>query len=181
MDLTLVEWLFSMTLLRGAVTSLAIRRGTGQMFSVSSDRTLKVWSLDDMAYVDTLFGQGLTLLSQHDQFCSGHCTGMTVTAALIIPFGDLNYCVDSTQLKRYEPHMSPRHHAILPAQLEGAYAASFKRQLSATGSSVYGLILRHQSDVMAVAPQRKERVVTVGRDRTCRFWKVAEDSQLIFR
>ena len=80
---------------RGAVTSLAIREGTGQMFSVSTDRTLKVWSLDDMAYVDTLFG--------------------------------------------------------------------------------------HQSDVLAVAPQRRERVVTVGRDRTCRFWKVAEDSQLIFR
>ena len=80
---------------RGAVTSLAIRDGTGQMFSGSTDRTLKVWSLDDMAYVDTLFG--------------------------------------------------------------------------------------HQSDVVCVAPQRRERVVTVGRDRTCRFWKVAEDSQLIFR
>jgi hypothetical protein len=37
------------------------------------------------------------------------CTVMTVTAALIIPFGDLNYRVDSNQLKRYEPHMSPRH------------------------------------------------------------------------
>ena len=80
---------------RGAVTSLALRDGTGQLFSGSADRTLKVWSLDDMAYVDTLFG--------------------------------------------------------------------------------------HQSEVMCVAPQRRERVVTVGRDRTCRFWKVAEDSQLIFR
>ena len=80
---------------RGAVTSLALRDGTGQLFSGSADRTLKVWSLDDMAYVDTLFG--------------------------------------------------------------------------------------HQSEVVCVAPQRRERVVTVGRDRTCRFWKVAEDSQLIFR
>ena len=77
------------------MTSLALRDGTGQLFSGSADRTLKVWSLDDMAYVDTLFG--------------------------------------------------------------------------------------HQSEVMCVAPQRRERVVTVGRDRTCRFWKVAEDSQLIFR
>jgi ribosomal RNA-processing protein 9 len=80
---------------RGSVTSLAIRQGTGQLFSASADKTLKVWSLDDMAYVDTLFG--------------------------------------------------------------------------------------HQSDVVAVHSQRRERVVTVGRDRTCRFWKVAEDSQLIFR
>jgi hypothetical protein len=34
-----------------------------------------------------------------------------LTAALIIPFGDLNYRVDSNQLKRYEPHMSPVTHS----------------------------------------------------------------------
>ena len=78
-----------------AWTSLALRDGTGQLFSGRRTAHAQVWSLDDMAYVDTLFG--------------------------------------------------------------------------------------HQSEVMCVAPQRRERVVTVGRDRTCRFWKVTEDSQLIFR
>ena len=41
---------------RGAITGLGFRHGTGQLFSCSEDRTVKVWSLDDMAYVDTLFG-----------------------------------------------------------------------------------------------------------------------------
>jgi len=41
---------------RGAITGLAFRHGTGQLFSCSEDRTVKIWSLDDMAYVDTLFG-----------------------------------------------------------------------------------------------------------------------------
>ena len=41
---------------RGAVTGLTFRHGTGQMFSCSEDRTVKIWSVDDMAYVDTLFG-----------------------------------------------------------------------------------------------------------------------------
>lgn len=41
---------------RGAVTSLAFRRGTNQLYSCAKDRTVKVWSLDELAYVETLFG-----------------------------------------------------------------------------------------------------------------------------
>ena len=80
---------------RGAVTGLAFRHGTGQLFSCSEDRTVKIWSLDDMAYVDTLFG--------------------------------------------------------------------------------------HQDRCIAIDAQRRERIVTVGADRSSRFWKVPEDSQLVLR
>lgn len=45
-----------MTHHRDAVTGLAFRRGTNQLYSCSKDRTVKVWSLDEMAYVETLFG-----------------------------------------------------------------------------------------------------------------------------
>ncbi|KAI0168212.1 WD40-repeat-containing domain protein [Pestalotiopsis sp. NC0098] len=41
---------------RDAVTALVFRRGSNQLYSASKDRTIKVWSLDDMAYVETLFG-----------------------------------------------------------------------------------------------------------------------------
>lgn len=41
---------------RDAVTGLAFRRGTNQIYSCSKDRTVKVWSLDELAYVETLFG-----------------------------------------------------------------------------------------------------------------------------
>ena len=41
---------------RGAVTGLAFRDGSLELYSASHDRTVKVWSLNDMAYVDTLFG-----------------------------------------------------------------------------------------------------------------------------
>lgn len=41
---------------RDAVTGLAFRRGTNQIYSCSRDRTVKVWSLDELAYVETLFG-----------------------------------------------------------------------------------------------------------------------------
>ena len=41
---------------RDVVTALAFRRGTNQLFSASKDRTVKIWSLDELAYVETLFG-----------------------------------------------------------------------------------------------------------------------------
>lgn len=79
---------------RDAVTSLAFRRGTNQLYSSSADRTVKVW--DDLAYIETLFG--------------------------------------------------------------------------------------HQDEVIDVASLALERCISVGaRDRTARLWKVAEQTQLVFR
>ena len=39
---------------RDAVTSLAFRRGTNQLYSSSRDRTIKIW--DELSYLETLFG-----------------------------------------------------------------------------------------------------------------------------
>ncbi|KAM7221135.1 WD40-repeat-containing domain protein [Rhypophila decipiens] len=81
---------------RDSVTGLAFRRGTNQLFSSSKDRTIKVWSLDELAYVETLFG--------------------------------------------------------------------------------------HQDEIVDVDALQPERCVSVGaRDRTARYWKVPEESQLVFR
>lgn len=43
--------------------------------------------------------------------------------------------------------------------------------------SLYG----HQSEVIAVDCLRTERVLSAGRDRTCRIWKVPEETQLVLR
>ena len=41
---------------RNAVTGLAFRRNSQQLFSISADRTVKVWNLEVMGYVETLYG-----------------------------------------------------------------------------------------------------------------------------
>ena len=41
---------------RGAVTSLAFRPNTPELLSTSTDRSVKLWSVSEMAYVDSLFG-----------------------------------------------------------------------------------------------------------------------------
>ncbi|KAF7562100.1 hypothetical protein G7046_g2057 [Stylonectria norvegica] len=81
---------------RDAITGLVFRRGTNQLYSCSKDRTVKVWSLDEMAYVETLFG--------------------------------------------------------------------------------------HQDQIVDIDALAQERCVSVGaRDRSARLWKVAEETQLVFR
>lgn len=40
---------------REIVTGLVFRRDSHQMFSCSNDRSVKVWSLDEMVYVETLW------------------------------------------------------------------------------------------------------------------------------
>lgn len=39
---------------RDSVTGLAFRRKTHTLFSCGADRCVKIWSVDDMAYVETL-------------------------------------------------------------------------------------------------------------------------------
>jgi ribosomal RNA-processing protein 9 len=41
---------------RGCVTSLAFQYDTYSLFSASSDRCIKYWDLNEMAYIETLFG-----------------------------------------------------------------------------------------------------------------------------
>nr|GMD86649.1 U3 snoRNP-associated protein-like YAOH [Ipomoea batatas] len=80
---------------KGPVSCLTFRQGSSELFSGSFDRSVKIWNVEDRAYVNTLFG--------------------------------------------------------------------------------------HQAEVLTIDSLRKERVLTVGRDRTMHLFKVPEESQFIFR
>uniref|UniRef100_A0A0L8GPK9 Ribosomal RNA-processing protein 9 n=1 Tax=Octopus bimaculoides TaxID=37653 RepID=A0A0L8GPK9_OCTBM len=61
---------------RDAITGLAFRKNTHQMFSCSQDRSVKVWDLDQMSYVETLFGHqdtitGIDCLTRERALTSG--------------------------------------------------------------------------------------------------------------
>ncbi len=61
-DGRIIVWNAELTLLRvfrqhrGPVLGLTIRRGTNQLYSCAADRTVKLWSLNELTYVETLFG-----------------------------------------------------------------------------------------------------------------------------
>ena len=48
---------------RDSITALAFQRGNHSLFSGSNDRCLKHWSLDEMGYIETLFGHQVLLAS----------------------------------------------------------------------------------------------------------------------
>uniref|UniRef100_A0A8C0X198 U3 small nucleolar RNA-interacting protein 2 n=1 Tax=Castor canadensis TaxID=51338 RepID=A0A8C0X198_CASCN len=48
--------LYTFTGHRDAVSGLAFRRGTHQLYSTSHDRSVKVWNVEENSYVETLFG-----------------------------------------------------------------------------------------------------------------------------
>ncbi|CAB4432752.1 unnamed protein product [Rhizophagus irregularis] len=39
-----------------SISSLAFRKGSNQLYSASFDRTIKIWNIDELCYVDTLYG-----------------------------------------------------------------------------------------------------------------------------
>lgn len=41
---------------RDAVSGLAFRQGSNQLYTASLDRTIKVWNIDELSYIETLFG-----------------------------------------------------------------------------------------------------------------------------
>ncbi|GIM09576.1 hypothetical protein Vretimale_13420 [Volvox reticuliferus] len=62
---------------KDVVTGLAFRDGTHTLASCSADRTVKLWSLDDRAYMDTLYGHqaevlGLDFLRAERLLTAGH-------------------------------------------------------------------------------------------------------------
>ncbi|XP_075497557.1 U3 snoRNP-associated protein-like EMB2271 [Primulina tabacum] len=64
------------------------------------------------------------------------------------------------------------------------FSGSFDRSLkiwNAEDRTYINTLFGHQSEVLTIDSLRKERVLTVGRDRTMHLWKVPEESQLIFR
>ena len=42
-------------------------------------------------------------------------------------------------------------------------------------------LLDAQAEALAIDILRTERAVTAGQDRTCRVWKIPEESQLVYR
>ena len=64
------------------------------------------------------------------------------------------------------------------------YSASADRSVklwSLDDMAYLDTLFGHQAEVTAVACGRRERPVTAGADRTCRAWKIHDETQLIFR
>ncbi|KAI4532378.1 hypothetical protein R6Z07F_016265 [Ovis aries] len=107
------QHLYTFTGHRDAVSGLAFRRGTHQLYSTSHDRSVKVWNVAENSYVETLFGHqdavaALDALSRECCVTAGGRDG-TVRVWKIPEETQLVFCghqgsIDSVQLIN-EEHM----------------------------------------------------------------------------
>ncbi|XP_057971325.1 U3 snoRNP-associated protein-like EMB2271 isoform X2 [Malania oleifera] len=64
------------------------------------------------------------------------------------------------------------------------FSGSFDRTIkiwNAEDRTYINTLFGHQSEVLSIDCLRKERLLTVGRDRSMQLWKVPEESRLVFR
>ncbi|KAK3829124.1 MAG: WD40-repeat-containing domain protein [Benniella sp.] len=57
---------------KDTITGLSFRRGQNQLYSVSSDRTVKLWNVDELSYIETLFGHQDSITAV-DSLAKEHC------------------------------------------------------------------------------------------------------------
>jgi len=57
---------------KDTITGLSFRRGHNQLYSVSSDRTVKLWNVDELSYIETLFGHQDSITAV-DSLAKEHC------------------------------------------------------------------------------------------------------------
>merc|ERR1712217_785190 len=62
-DTRIMQQVISLSGHKKSTTSLIFRDGTYELFSASKDKTLKMWSIKDRAYIDTLFGHHSSVLA----------------------------------------------------------------------------------------------------------------------
>lgn len=57
---------------KDTITSMSFRKGHNQLYTVSGDRTVKLWNVDELSYIETLFGHQDSITSV-DSLAKEHC------------------------------------------------------------------------------------------------------------
>ncbi|KAF9938098.1 pre-rRNA processing protein, partial [Modicella reniformis] len=57
---------------KDTITGMSFRKGYNQLYTVSNDRTVKLWNVDELSYIETLFGHQDSIMAV-DSLAKEHC------------------------------------------------------------------------------------------------------------
>lgn len=57
---------------KDTITGMSFRKGHNQLYSASNDRTIKLWNVDELSYIETLFGHQDSIMAV-DSLAKEHC------------------------------------------------------------------------------------------------------------
>lgn len=87
-------------------------------------------------------------------------------------------------IQAFQGHKGPVSCLTFRQGTSELFSGSFDRTIktwNAEDRTYMSSLFGHQSEVLTIDCLRKERVLTVGRDRSMQLWKIPEESRLVFR
>ncbi|OIT06163.1 PREDICTED: U3 snoRNP-associated protein-like YAOH [Nicotiana attenuata] len=183
---------------RQSVTAVTLSEDDLKGFSSSKDGTIASWDVDSgkrEKYAwptdEVLKSHGAKEPQGRAKKHSKHVLALAVSSdGRYLASGGLDrhihlWDVRTRQhIKAFPGHKGPVSCLTFRQGSSELFSGSFDRSIkiwNVEDRAYVNTLFGHQSEVLSIDSLRKERVLTVGRDRTMHLWKVPEESQLIFR
>eukprot|EP00268_Persea_americana_P028290 TRINITY_DN27485_c0_g2_i1.p1 TRINITY_DN27485_c0_g2~~TRINITY_DN27485_c0_g2_i1.p1 ORF type:complete len:510 (+),score=93.46 TRINITY_DN27485_c0_g2_i1:106-1635(+) len=181
-----------------SVTAIALSEDDSRGFSASKDGTIRHWDVDSgksERYIwpnkETLNSHGAKNPQNPSIQSSKHVLSLAVSSdGRYLATGGLDRHVHlwdtrtREHIQAFPGHRGPVSCLTYRQGSSQLISGSFDRTIklwNVEDRTYLDTLFGHQSEVLTIDCLWKERLLTVGRDRTMRLWKVPEESQLVFR
>ncbi|XP_010905427.2 U3 snoRNP-associated protein-like YAOH [Elaeis guineensis] len=183
---------------RQSVTAVALAEDDSRGFSASKDGAILHWDVENGKKEKYLWPSEDVLVSHYakapqnpSRKRSKHVLALAVSSdGRYLASGGLDRHVHlwdtrtREHIQAFHGHKGPVSCLTFRQGTSQLFSGSFDRTIklwNAEDRTHMDNLFGHQSEILTIDCLRKERLLTVGRDRTMRLWKVPEESQLIFR
>ncbi|XP_022877566.1 U3 snoRNP-associated protein-like EMB2271 isoform X1 [Olea europaea var. sylvestris] len=183
---------------RHPVTAVALSEDDTRGFSASKDGTIFHWDVNSGKTEKYLWPSDEVLKSHGAKDPQGRATKHSKHVLALAVSSDGRYLASGgldrhvhlwdirtrQHVQAFPGHKGPVSCLTFRQGTSELFSGSFDRSVkiwNAEDRTYINTLFGHQSEVLTIDSLRKERVLTVGRDRTMHLWKVPEESQLVFR
>lgn len=183
---------------RQSVTAATLSDDDLKGFSSSKDGTIVSWDVDSGKTEKYAWPTDEALKSHGAKEPQGRATKHSKHVLALAVSSDGRYLASGgldrhihlwdvrtrQHIKAFPGHKGPVSCLTFRQGSSELFSGSFDRSIkiwNVEDRAYVNTLFGHQSEVLTIDSLRKERVLTVGRDRTMHLWKVPEESQLIFR
>jgi len=174
-----------------SVTCVALSSDESTVYSGSKDNSIIMWDLES-AHRRFLRPRWSREVNPNEQCCRGEILSVAATTDgryLASGGRDMMVRIFDTRIAEAEVHAFQGHRDAVTSltfrrDSYSLFSGSLDRCLKHWDLNEMGYLetlFGHQDGVMAVDCWTKERPISVSSDRTCRLWKIADETHLVFR